>query len=99
MISPKMREAPEGAPDSHLADAAGSGSVIARDFNDGTSLTNLTVVATPVSVASTPRGGVLRDGEAMRRRRTVGVGYRARCAYRRAHKREEQAMTESDLGQ
>jgi hypothetical protein len=31
MISPKMREAPEGAPDSRLALAAKCGSVLARD--------------------------------------------------------------------
>jgi hypothetical protein len=37
MISPKMREAPEGAPDSRLALAAKCGSVIARDFENAES--------------------------------------------------------------
>jgi hypothetical protein len=47
---PKMREAPEGAPGSHLAEALGSGSVGARDNNDEASLANRSAGTTPKRV-------------------------------------------------
>jgi len=90
----KMREAPEGAPPNRWTRWANRGTVLAcKSQNSERSLANppadMATSRRPVSVASTPRGGASCDDEAMRLRRTVGVGYRARSAYGYAQKRSK----------